>query len=430
MNILVFSNSAWDDTKSLGNTMSNFFSGDIWKKDNFSNIYLRNAMPNNNVCKDYYRMTLLDMMKNSFSKEKIGKHFILKDDNTKISLKSKKEQKYIDIIHKYSLNLVYVLADYFFRRKKWLTNNLKKYIKEKKPDIVFAFLSDVAILKPLIKYIKDNTGAKVVLFAADDVYGAYRSEFYYRRKKLRKEFGDIVNMSDQLYGISKELCNVYSEKFNKNFKILYKGCTFDFPKKQKVNDNIKFVYAGNLFYGRLEILSEIAKAIKKCNKKDNKASLEIYTAATITDEIKNKLNIPGISTIMGKREYEEIKRIENKADYVLHVESFEKKNIELVKYSFSTKIIDCLQSGSCLVGIGPRSISSIKYINNIPGAYVIYKIEDIDKEIEKLILNKNDIVENSNKTREFAIKNHEITKNQNKLRQDFIELCNKQKKVE
>ena len=66
MNILVFSNSAWDDTKSLGNTMSNFFSGDIWKKDNFSNIYLRNAMPNNNVCKDYYRMTLLDMMKNSF----------------------------------------------------------------------------------------------------------------------------------------------------------------------------------------------------------------------------------------------------------------------------------------------------------------------------------------------------------------------------
>ncbi len=46
---------------------------------------------------------------------------------------------------------------------------------------------------------------------------------------------------------------------------------------------------------------------------------------------------------MGPRSYDEIKHIMHEADVVLHVESFDEKSIETVKYSFSTKIIDCLQ---------------------------------------------------------------------------------------
>ena len=63
MKILVFSNCEWDNTNSLGNTLSNFFEGEIWKNDDFYNIYMRNSLPNNNVCKNYYRMSLIDMIK-------------------------------------------------------------------------------------------------------------------------------------------------------------------------------------------------------------------------------------------------------------------------------------------------------------------------------------------------------------------------------
>ena len=140
MNILVFSNSAWDDTKSLGNTISNFFCGDVWKGDVFSNIFLRNANPNNNICKKYYRMTIMDMIKNYFKKEKIGKAFYrennMLDNNEK---KSNREQRYIDLLHKYSLNIAYAIMDFIFRRKKWLNNNFKKYIDETKPDIFLHF---------------------------------------------------------------------------------------------------------------------------------------------------------------------------------------------------------------------------------------------------------------------------------------------------
>lgn len=424
MNILVFSNSAWDDTKSLGNTISNFFCGDVWKGDVFSNIFLRDANPNNNICKKYYRMTIMDMIKNYFKKEKIGKAFYrennMLDNNEK---KSNREQRYIDLLHKYSLNIAYAIMDFVFRRKKWLNNNFKKYIDETKPDIFFAFLTSVSILKPIIEYIKKNTNAKIVLFIADDVYGDYQKKSIFRRRKLKKEFEEIIALSDKLYGASEELCEEYGKIFKKRIEILYKGCNFNEPVKEKNNDILKFVYAGNLFYGRDEILSKISKAIDKCNKKEKKAILEIYTGATITDELKSKLNIPGSSIIVGKREYEEIKKIESEADYVLHVESFEADNIYYVRYSFSTKIIDCLQSGSCLLGIGPDNVASIKYISKIPGAYVINQIEDIDSKIYNLV-NNNNIIQDSKEIRKFAIKNHDIKYNQNKLRNDFIEICN------
>ena len=83
MNILIFSDAVWDDTNSFGNTCSNFFDGETWEKDAFYNIYMRNAMPKNNVCSNYYCISIMDMIKNYFHKEKIGKEFIYKSNISK-----------------------------------------------------------------------------------------------------------------------------------------------------------------------------------------------------------------------------------------------------------------------------------------------------------------------------------------------------------
>ena len=422
MNILVFSDSAWDDTNSLGNTMSNFFGGNIWKNDNFFNIYLRNAKPNNRVCKKYYRMTIFDMVKNYFNKEKIGLELNYEFENKKgdNTSKQKNEQKCINFLHKYSIKPIYYFMDFIYRKNKWNNKRFKKFIEDTKPDIVFSFLKNVSILNLLIEYIKENTSARVVIFIADDVYGQYNKRNFFFREKILKEMRNVINDCDIIYAISNELCEKYGKIYNKNIELLYKGCKFNYPVKDKINSVIKFVYAGNLLYGRDKILAKIAKAIEKCNKKELSAILEIYTGTQITEEIQKSLNIENSSIIMGKRNYDEIKEIMNNAEYNLHVESFEPDNIENVKYSFSTKIIDCLQSGSCFIGIGPRDISSIKYINQIPGAYVIDDIDNIENEIIKLIENKDNILNNAKKIREYALKNHDIQKNQLELRNDFI----------
>ena len=429
MNILVFSDSAWDDTNSLGNTMSNFFSGNAWKNDNFSNIYLRNAKPNNKVCKKYYRMTIFDMVKHFFNKEKIGFEFDYENENKQIenTSKEKSEQKLINILHKYSIQPIYYFMDWIYRKEKWNNKKLKKYISDFKPDIVFSFLTNVSILNPFVEYIKKNTNAKVIVFIADDVYGQYTRRNALFRKKYLKDMENIINNSDIIYAISNELCEEYGKIYNKEIKLLYKGCKFNYPVKSEINSIIKFVYAGNLLYGRDKILAKIAKAIEKCNKNKPKAFLEIYTGTNINEDLEKSLNIENSSSIMGKRNYEEIKQIMNNAEYNLHVESFDCKNMEDVKYSFSTKIIDCLQSGSTCIGIGPSNISSIKYINKIPGAYVIEDLEKIEANIYELIENKDQILNNAKIIREYALEKHDIDKNQMKLRNDFERIQVKRK---
>ena len=425
MNVLIFTNNGWDEKNSLGNTISNFFDGSVFKNDIFYNIYMRECAPNNDVCKNYYKMTVQDIIKNHFHKEKIGKSFTCNNNGIN---NSNREQNMISIIHKHSLKFVYSIVDYFYRRKKWLNKNFKEYIKKADPDIFFSFATNVIMLKPIVEYIKNNTNAKIVLFIADDVYGAYDKTNIFRRKKLKRQFEEIIKLTDKVYGASKELCDYYSRMFNKKIDVLYKGCNFDYPIKNQINNVIKFVYAGNLLYGRDNILSKIALAIDNNNKNNyQKAILEIYSNTTITEELKGKLNIKNSSIIMGSRKYKEIKKIMNEADCNLQVESFEKKQIELVKYSFSTKIIDCLQSGSSVLAIGPSRVSSIKYLKKVPGVLVIDNLDDIDRKIKKIINNKNDLNENARKIREYSLNNHNIEKNQKNLRDDFKDL-NKEKK--
>ncbi len=424
MNILTYSIGSWDDTNATGNTFSNLFGGKCWENDTFFNIYMREAMPNNRICKDYYRVTLTDIVKNFFRKEKIGKTFEYHfgQQPTSIKKNDQQEKKIIDFIHKYSINIIYTFADWIYRRKKWINNNFKEYIKKANPDVFYAHVNNFAFLNQLIKYIKNNTSSKIVVLLTDNLYEDINTKSIFRRKNMRKDYKEIIDSADIIYAITDELKNEYGRLFNKDIRILRKGCTFNYPVRNKINETIRFVYAGNLHYGRENVLSIIANAIKTNNETNQKkAILEIYTGDTITKELEKKLNIDNCSQIIGKRAFEEILKIENSSDYVLHVESFEEKQINYVKYSFSTKIIDCMQSGSGFIGIGPKNLSSIKYIEKIPGAYVINDLKDIENKIITLINNDN-LLQDSKRIREFAMENHDTIKNQIILRNSFLNL--------
>ena len=75
MNILVFSEAAWNDENSFGNTVSNFFYGNVWKQDSFSNFYARKKMPNNKVSVSYCNLSAVDILKGVFKFHIEGKQF-------------------------------------------------------------------------------------------------------------------------------------------------------------------------------------------------------------------------------------------------------------------------------------------------------------------------------------------------------------------
>ena len=422
MNILIFDEASWDDRNSFGNTVSNFFCGKAWNDDNFCNFYARKKKPDNKANVSYYNLSATDIVK-VFLKFKIKGTFFTSNDlkysKSQVDFSSSNEQKRIDKLHANKNEFIYWGHEQIWRSRLWLNKYFKKFIKDNNPDILFAFATSPYILWPIIKYLKKNTECKVVLLIADEVYGSYKNYAFYRRGYLKRELKKCIMAADKLYGISDEMSELYSNRFNKAVTTLYKGCDLSLPPKGYLNPVLRFVYAGNLFWGRDDTLSKVADAIEKINKNGLKATLEIYTGASITEQLKNKLNRGESSKIMGPRSYDEIKHIMHEADVVLHVESFDEKSIETVKYSFSTKIIDCLQSGSQILGVGPSGIASIEYLKKVDGAMVITTGDEIEEKIMQIVSSPEKMLKNIEQTYKYALERHDIVNVQSNLKSEF-----------
>ena len=423
MNIFVYTRSPWDDSNAIGNTLSNWFDGSCWKDDDFYSFYMREAKPSNSVCKKYYRVTIKELVKYYFAKEKIGRYFI--SDNTEQRVEengNEMENKLINGLHRHSSQIVYSVMEKLCYHGGWINQRFIDFLKQMNPDIFFATAADNGMLSRMIEVVKKYTKAKIVVYIADDIYGQYKRYPFYRKRMLVRNFQRIIENSDYIYGASEVLCDEYGKLFKRTISPLYKGCHFSENTIAKVHNPVCITYAGNLLYGRDEILSRVADELEKLKKEGLEAQLNIYSGATKTDEIVAKLQREGVSSFRGRRPYDEIKKILSESDIVLHVESFEQSQIDYVHYSFSTKIMDCLQSGSTVLGIGPSGIASIEYLKNVDGAIVIDSESDIGKTMKTILREKEDIPKRAQDTREYALRNHEINQVQNKLRNDFVSL--------
>jgi hypothetical protein len=187
------------------------------------------------------------------------------------------------------------------------------------------------------------------------------------------------------YAATPELCEYYSNLFGKEFKILYKGTFIIQPEIKQKSKPLSLVYAGNLLYGRAEVLASLIAVIDK-EFKDNEFNLSIYTGTIISNEMSNKLNT-SFSKVFPAISFEKIKQILKDADIVLHVESFKKEFRKITKYSFSTKIVDCIQSGNCIMGVGPADLASIGFIKNTEAAIVATSLDEIVVELRQVVKN-------------------------------------------
>lgn len=425
MRILFFSEGVWDDTNSFGNTVSNWFYGDVWKTDHFSHFYCRDQLPNNKLSISYYCLTAADVIR-GFLKGKIQGKSFCSDNVSKLhgeqTEKALSERSRIDRIHNNRLHWVYFINDLVWMSRVWINRYFNEFINKENPDVFFAFATRPYILWPLISYLKKKTKCKIVLFFADDVKSAYEKHNRFRNVYLCRQLKRCIESADKLYAVSEEMSRLYSEQYAKDVSVLYKGCELNGDLKNVTNTPLRFVYAGNLLWGRDGTLVRVAQAINHLNLNGVLAKLEIYTGTTITSELEEKLNIPNASELMGLKPYDEIKQVLHDSDVVLHIESFEQKAIDLVRYSFSTKIIDCLQSGSQVLGIGPCDIASIKYIKKVDGAIVVDDMGNIEKAIAEIVGNKQAILDNSLLTRKYAMVHHNIENVQKQLRDDFQNL--------
>ena len=167
----------------------------------------------------------------------------------------------------------------------------------------------------------------------------------------------------------------------------------------------------------------IAAALEKINKDCIRVQLYIYTYNHISNKIKKYLNIDGTAYLMGGISYSEIKKVLADSDIVIHVEAMDLKNKMMTRFSFSTKIIDYFESGSCIFAVGWSEAASIDYLIKNDAAIVVNDLKNIEESLRKLIDNPQLILDYGRKAWECGKRNHQIEVIRGNLYKDLYSLC-------
>lgn len=436
MKLLILTRSSWEDSNSLGNSLSNFFSG--WNVEDIANMYCRASKPNNNICTRYYSITEKDLFKNIFNPCHItGKSFTWNEryeEPEDVARYALQEERLYSFFRKRPFVLAKWGQEILWKVGRWKNSALDQFLLDFKPDVIFSPCFSQAYLHNLLWYIQEKTKAKVVLFHADDYLNV--KEFNnspiqaINSRLLSYVVKKSIQKADLNYCIVAKQKEEYSALMNKDMHLLYKGAEFvrqPIYNRNNGRDLLRIVYVGSTLYGRWKTLGMLAAAIQKINAKQPRMELLIYSQYEPSIKAKHAMVIEGSSYFMGKIPSIEVATVLKDADIVLHLESFDDKERLDTRLSFSTKIVDCMHSGRCILAIGWEEAASINYLLNNDAAIVATDEKSLTEQLKKIVNQPQCITEYAQKGWQCGKRNHQIDVIQKKLYDELYSLVDARK---
>ena len=389
MKILIVSMETWRSDTNGGNVLANIF-GDI--EAEFAQVYCSSGIPDNSICSKYYQMTDGMAIQNILHKKKMGFSFDLNDIE-----KGKKESvddHISEIKKKGSFEIFRVAREIVWSLSDYRNKSLKKFVLDFDPDIIFAPCYGATYMLSLTRYIAELTKKPVISYISDDLYSLrqlrFSPVFWLNRLVIRKSVRKTWKYYNLIYTMTSTQMELMS-RLGKPMKILCKSGDFNKELKGKsVAYPIRFIYAGGIYLNRWKTLQILTDAMRSIG--ENKFVLDIYTGNALPKCAEKKLNDGIVSRVHASIPYDQLMKEYEKSDIALHVESFDIKNRLNVRMSFSTKIIDCLDSGCAVMAICDKKQGGYAYLKEKDAAFCAYSRKMIEK-VLKQVLNNPEIIQ-------------------------------------
>lgn len=425
--ILIISGEAWRNESNGGNVLSNLF-GNLIDDYEFAQIYTNPALPSNAICNKYFHLSEADMLQTVFKRKYFGKvlkrnEFNIVGGDIPITTNSK-----LVFIKKHLLNIAFLFQDILWRYSEWESPQLEQFIVDFNPDLIFAPMYYGINLHRLDRYAAELTGKKLVSYVSDDhlTFKQFSVSpiYWFNRLVLRKNVLATSKYYSLLYTMTQEQLDEYQPILKVPMKVLKKAGDFQIQPSYTPNADEPFVisYGGNLFYNRYKTLAKLATAIRVVNKDKRHFILNVYTQTPITPKFKKLLDDDKNTFLKGKVTMQELDNVYANSDIVLHVESFDLKQRLLTRLSFSTKIIDLLHSGRCLMAICWEKSSPYKYFESKDAAICVADGNAIEKELQRIIKDPIIIKQYADKAWLCGVRNHSKSKVISSFKKDLESL--------
>ncbi len=431
MRVLLLTEEAWNDSIYPNNVLTNWLTGFT---GNIANVYLASGEPENGCCMNYFQITDKMACKSLICSKAAGKWFFSKSYGRRI--KSSSQQK--GLLKKEHTVLKGVLGgtarlsrDFLWLNSKIAEGPLREFLTDFRPEVIFSLRFYSRRMLYMERLLHSVTGVPVIAFTGDDEYSLRQisaSPLYWVRKiKFRRELRETAPIYAKYLTLSKRQAKNLEEELGVSTAVLRKGGDFEEYQPKPVAEPIKIIYAGRLYCNRIRTLDALSKAIKVINHSKVLVTLDIYTKDPIDERLQLQDNRSVF--VKGYLSAEDLKKVYKTADIALLAESFDKKNKLLTKYSFSTKVVDCLASSCAILAIGPYENEGIRYLKQNRAAFCVGNPKNIYLMLSHLTAQPDKIEVYRKKAWELGKKEHQKEDIRKKLYEIFAAAISQSKSV-
>lgn len=389
-----------------------------WEKINLIQIFTSPIVPKAGHCSKLYQVTDSQMLKRWLSKKNntgiIYQYEDLSsiDEPTKVNL-DVSSNSFISKLYKIGKKktpLTYLLRGILWRKKYWCTPKLLKFVDEFKPECIFLAFSDDYFILNIALFFAKKYDIPIVSCIGDDYYfiNNYKSPLgFIYKSTYRKLVRTVFEHGGSAVYIGNKIRDKYNSEFGLNGKTVYLTSEITPHEFRKINiTNPKILYCGNIRLGRNHSLNEIGHALAYINKNYR---LDIYSNETNELYYQELVDNPSIN-FHEAIPYKEVMAKMSESDILVVVEGFKKYDVDITRYSLSTKVADSLATGSNILAFGSSETGAMDYLNEISCTALCTNGSDLVECIKNLINNEELQKKNYSIASKITEENHRIEK--------------------
>ena len=196
--VLVVGINAWRED-GAAHTLMDIFR--CWNPENLALIYTRADLPNTDVCYHYFQISENQVIRSVLKPwMKVGR--IVKNTPLNANNESDAEHERYIKAHKKSSSLLPLLRECIWKLGNWRTKELKKFVKDFNPDIIFVPIYPTVYMGWIQKYVVKLAGKPTVCYLADDNYSYDSCQNilnYIHRYWLRQQVGPLARGCKEMF---------------------------------------------------------------------------------------------------------------------------------------------------------------------------------------------------------------------------------------
>lgn len=412
----------------VGIVLSNLFDG--WRKDSLAQICYNIGQPDFDVCSRFWRLTKPAVIRASFGFP--GCSALAPPDDqpgppgsTTALLNSYDSRGTIEkLLGKTTAAIRTPITEALFRLPTALPRPLLKWIEHFSPEAVFSTLGNGLLLQ-LVCRVAQRRQLPIIPYFNDDWIETHYEGVLFRgllRRSMRWWMDRCLERSPLRLVICRSMADEYHNRYGGGFEIMkhaVKATKLIAMGEKSNGEPVKMVYTGGLVPDRWQQLRDIAEALVRLDQNGVPARLCIYTDGASIRDHGNDLSFPPVVSVHEWIPYEELQRVFQRADVLVHVESFDNVFRRWTRYSISTKIADYLMSGRCLFAYGPAEGAALCSIQE-NGAGVVVSRRDkvlLEEKLKEMLLNAAARAACGERARKAAMREHEAVGQAERFRQ-------------